>query len=240
MAAAGSNPQENFLQGFRWMSSNDATRGLLLQTKPLKHFTRICLIGMFLLASQSSLLAADTVRLLMSTSAGDMHIEIYPQDAPKTVENFLRYVDSDHYHNASFYRVVRMDNQEQNLVKIEVIQGGMQLEVEDLPFEAIAHESTQTTGIKHLDGVISMARGEPGTAASEFFICVNDQPELDFGGQRNPDGLGFAAFGRVVDGMDVVRAIQAGDTEPPQSELEYTSGQMLLEPVTIYEISRVD
>jgi peptidyl-prolyl cis-trans isomerase A (cyclophilin A) len=136
--------------------------------------------------------------------------------------------------------VVRMDNQEQNNIKIEVIQGGMQLEDEDLPFEAITHESTQATGIKHLDGVISMARGAPGTAASEFFICVNGQPELDFGGQRNPDELGFAAFGKVVDGMDVVRAIQAMDTDTPQGELEYTSGQILLEPVVIYEISRAD
>lgn len=109
-----------------------------------------------------------------------------------------------------------------------------------LPFEAIVHESTQVSGIKHRDGVISMARGAPGTAASEFFICVNDQPELDFGGQRNPDELGFVAFGKVVSGMDVVRLIQAMDTDTPEGELEYTSGQILVEPVVIYEISRVD
>ena len=198
------------------------------------------LLAVFLLASHAGLKAADPVTLVMNTSAGDIRIELYPQAAPVTVENFLKYVDGGHYSNAHFYRVVRMDNQEQNNVKIEVIQGGMQLEAEDLPFEAIPHESTKTTGIRHRDGVISMARGEPGTAASEFFICVNDQPELDFGGQRNPDELGFAAFGKVVSGMDVVRVIQAMDTEAPEGELEYTSGQVLLERVVIYEISRVD
>ena len=84
-----------------------------------------------------------------------------------------------------------------------------------------------------------MARGDPGTAASEFFICVNDQPELDFGGQRNPDQKGFAAFGKVVDGMDVIRNIQQMPTDIPRAgQLEYTSGQILLEPVIIYEVSR--
>ena len=208
--------------------------------KSIKYFTHFCLLAVLLLASHSNLMAADTGTVVMKTNAGDMRIELYPQAAPVTVENFLKYVDGGYYSNSHFYRVVRMDNQEQNNIKIEVIQGGMELEDEDLPFEANTHESTQATGIKHLDGVISMARGAPGTAASEFFICVNDQPELDFGGQRNPDELGFAAFGKVVDGMDVVRAIQAMDTDTPQGELEYTSGQILLEPVVIYEINRAD
>jgi len=177
----------------------------------------------------------------MKTSAGDIRIELFPQAAPVTVENFLMYVDGGYYSNARFYRVVRMDNQQQNTIKIEVIQGGMELDAEDLPFESIGHESTETTGIKHLDGVISMARGEPGTAASEFFICIDDQPELDFGGQRNPDEQGFAAFGKVVEGMDIVRIIQEMATDTPQAEqLEYTSGQILLEPVVIHGISRVN
>lgn len=208
--------------------------------RSIKSLARLCLVAVFLVASHSSLMAADTVTVVMNTSAGNIRIELYPQAAPVTVENFLKYVDGGHYTDAHFYRVVRMDNQEQNTVKIEVIQGGPELETEDLPFEAIPHESTQTTGIKHLNGVISMARDAPGTAASEFFICVNDQPELDFGGQRNPDGLGFAAFGKVIEGMDVVRLIQAKDTDTPEAELEYTSGQILLEPVVIYEIIRAN
>jgi len=196
---------------------------------------------MVLSVFNSSLLAGETVMVVMNTSAGDITLELYPESAPVTVANFLKYVDSQYYDNeASFYRTVRMDNQAQNKIKIEVIQGGLGMEVPDLPFEPIAHETTQTSGILHKDGVISMGRLEPGTATSEFFICINDQPELDFGGDRYPDGQGFATFGKVVKGMDVVRAIQAMKTDIPESEeLEYTSGQMLIEPVVIKEISRV-
>jgi len=210
-----------------------------LYNKLTRHLGHFSLWMVVLLAGHSTLVAAETVSIEMNTSAGDIRLELFPQAAPVTVENFLRYVDGGYYSNAKFYRVVRMDNQQQNTIKIEVIQGGLERDAADLPFEPIAHESTEITGIKHLDGVISMARGDPGTAASEFFICINDQPELDFGGQRNPDQQGFAAFGRVVDGMDVIRTIQEMPTDPPSGELEYTSGQMLLEPVVIYEVSRI-
>jgi len=183
--------------------------------------------------------ATETVTVVMSTSAGDVEIEIYPEAAPVTVANFLEYVDGNIFRHGSIYRVVRMDNQAQNNIKIEVIQGGLGDAEADFAFEPIAHETTETTGILHTDGVISMARLEPGTATSEFFICVNNQPELDFGGQRNPDGQGFAAFGKVVKGMDVVRNIQNMNTDPPpEGELEYTSGQMLLDPVVILGIRR--
>jgi peptidyl-prolyl cis-trans isomerase A (cyclophilin A) len=183
--------------------------------------------------------ATETVTVVMSTSAGDVQIEIYPEAAPVTVANFLEYVDGNIFRHGTIYRVVRMDNQAQNNIKIEVIQGGLGDAEEDFAFQPIAHETTESSGILHTDGVISMARLEPGTATSEFFICVNDQPELDFGGQRNPDGQGFATFGKVVKGMDVVRKIQNMKTDaPPEGELEYTSGQMLLDPVVIFGISR--
>jgi len=182
---------------------------------------------------------AETITVVMKTSAGDIRLDLYPEAAPITVENFLKYVDGNYYDNTHFYRVVRMDNQAQNKIKIEVIQGGLGMEELDLPFEPIVHETTQVTGILHKDGVISMGRLEPGTATTEFFICINDQPELDFGGKRNPDGQGFAGFGKVVTGMDVIRRIQKMSTDtPPQENLEYTSGQMLLDPVLIYGISR--
>ena len=198
-----------------------------------------CLIFLFLSLINAQILASETVTVVMSTSAGKITIELYPQAAPVTVNNFLRYVDGGYYSNSHFYRTVRMDNQAQNKIKIEVIQGGLGMETSDLPFEPITHESTQSTGLLHLDGVISMGRLEPGTASSEFFICINDQPELDFGGQRNPDRLGFAAFGKVVQGMDVVREIQSMETVMPVGEdLEYTSGQMLKDPVVILNISR--
>lgn len=195
---------------------------------------------LFVSMFQGNVIAAETIMVVMDTSAGDITLELYPEAAPVTVANFLEYVDGKHYNNqASFYRTVRMDNQAQNKIKIEVIQGGLGMEVPDLPFGPIAHETTKTSGILHKDGVISMGRLEPGTASSEFFICINDQPELDFGGDRYPDGQGFATFGRVVKGMDVVRAIQAMKTDMPEGEeLEYTSGQMLIDPVVIHKISR--
>jgi len=145
--------------------------------------------------------------VLIKTGIGDIVVELFDKQAPVTVANFLAYVDQGLFKGASFYRVVRLDNQPRSSVKIEVIQGGLGAGGgKALP--PILHETTDRTGIRHRDGTVSMPRDKPGTASSEFFICVNDQPELDFMGLRNPDGRGFAAFGRVVQGMDVVRSIQ--------------------------------
>ena len=147
-------------------------------------------------------------KVKIETSLGEITVEIDTINAPVSANNFLKHVDAGTYKNAVFYRVVRMDNQPNNDVKIEVIQGGVFVEVQFEKIEPISHETTKDTGLKHLDGTISMARSTPGTASTEFFICVGNQPELDFGGKRNPDGQGFAAFGQVVKGMDVVRKIQ--------------------------------
>ena len=144
----------------------------------------------------------------ITTDLGQIEIELYPDKAPFTTENFLQYVDEDRFKGATFYRVVTLDNQPDDSIRIEVIQGGLVDDDHPRALPPIAHETTAETGIRHKDGVISMARWTPGTATGEFYICVNDQPELDFGGKRNPDGQGFAAFGRVIKGMDVVRAIQ--------------------------------
>lgn len=179
----------------------------------------------------------DTV-VIVDTSAGQIVVELYPDAAPLTVANFLAYVDSGRYEGGTFYRVVRDDNQAQNTVLIDVIQGGLGFDnpAESLP--AVLHESTAMTGLQHLDGTVSLARAEPGTGSSEFFVCVGEQPSLDHGGLRNPDGLGFAAFGRTLQGMHVVRQIQAMPTIQPQGALEYTSGQMITEPVIIHSIRR--
>jgi peptidyl-prolyl cis-trans isomerase A (cyclophilin A) len=166
-------------------------------------------------------------RVLMRTELGDILIEIFERRAPLTAANFLAYVDDDLLNSAHFYRVVRLDNQPDSEIQIEVIQGGLGFDAE-APRSPIEHETTEQTGVRHLDGVISMARLEPGSAGSEFFICVGDQPELDFGGKRNPDGQGFAAFGRAVSGMDTVRAIHR----------QASNGQMLTDPVVITEIVR--
>ena len=148
-------------------------------------------------------------RVLIRTGFGDIVVQVFEQQAPVTAANFLRYVREGRYEDASFYRTVRMNNQPDKPIKIEVIQGGLGDDEGSRALPAIAHETTAKTGVLHRDGTVSMARAEPGTASSEVFICIGDQPELDFGGRRNPDGQGFAAFGKVISGMDVVRRIQA-------------------------------
>ena len=127
---------------------------------------------------------------------------------------------------------MRLDN-DNGFPKIEVVQGGSNKTFRD--FAAIQLETTKQTGIKHLDGVLSMARGEPNTATSEFFIVIGAQPSLDFGGKRNPDGQGFAAFGRVTKGMDIVKKIHQ-IRKAQQVEDDYVTGQILAEPVAITNI----
>lgn len=170
----------------------------------IRSIGKISMISLFVLGVFLACGPAHS-RVLIKTGMGDITVEVYENKAPITAVNFLRHVDEHHYDGAYFYRVVRMDNQPDNVIKIEVIQGG--LDADDRRRSPIGHETTNQTGILHRDGVISMARLEPGTATTEFFICVGDQLQLDYGGQRNPDGQGFAAFGKVIDGMDVVKSI---------------------------------
>lgn len=152
-------------------------------------------------------LMAQSPRVAIETELGTIEVSLEATKAPVTTANFLRYVRSGAYMGGHFHRTVTMTNQPQSKVKIEVIQGGSAREDKDLL--AIPLERTCDTGLRHLDGTISMARDTPDSATSGFFICIDDQPELDFGGKRNPDGQGFAAFGRVAKGMDLVRKIQA-------------------------------
>jgi peptidyl-prolyl cis-trans isomerase A (cyclophilin A) len=176
------------------------------------------------------------VNVIMETGMGTIEIELYADKAPQTVANFLRHVDGRHLDGGSFYRTVTFDN-DNGKPKIEVIQGGLGDGAN--PFPPIAHETTEQTGILHRDGVISMSRDEVGTASSEFFICLGDHPALDFGAERYPDRQGFAAFGRVTSGMDVVRAINLAAAEAP-SDSAYTKGQILTEPVAIRSVRRAD
>jgi peptidyl-prolyl cis-trans isomerase A (cyclophilin A) len=166
--------------------------------------------------------------VLIETVLGDIQLEVDTVHAPLTALNFLRYVEDNYYQNAHFYRTVTLDNQPDNLVKIEVIQGGVKppnpKRDYSAKYPAITLESTNQTGLRHLDGTISMARFDPDSATSEFFICINDQPELNFSGKRNPDGQGFAAFGKVIAGMEVVRQIHRlaaeGQTLTPPVEIK--------------------
>lgn len=166
--------------------------------------------------------------VIIETEAGAIDITLDDDQAPGTVANFLRYVDAGMYDGGRFHRVVRLDNQPNDAIRIEVIQGGVNLERMTENGAPIPLERTSETGLRHLDGTISMARFRPDSAVSDFFICIGDQPELDFGGMRNPDGQGFAAFGQVTDGMDVVRTIQAGTTD----------SQTLIFPARIISVKR--
>lgn len=154
------------------------------------------------------------VRVLIRTDAGDIEVEVDTVRAPVTATNFLRYVDAGSFTDGSFYRVVRSDNQPNEQVKIDVIQGGRARGT--VRFPPIELERTNATGLIHQDGALSMARAGVDTATSEFFICVGAQPELDYGGQRNPDGQGFAVFGHVIRGMDVVHRIHTMPAERQQ------------------------
>ena len=166
--------------------------------------------------------------VLIETDLGNIEAEVFIKNAPVTGRNFMHHVDTGTYNKgACFYRVVRMDNQPDNDVKIEVIQGGLYHDEEQ--FSPIVHETTGMTGMKHTDGTLSMARTHPGSATTEFFICIGDQPELDYQGKRNPDEQGFAAFGRITKGLDVARKIQQqGD-----------SIQYLTNPIAIHSIKRI-
>jgi peptidyl-prolyl cis-trans isomerase A (cyclophilin A) len=177
---------------------------------------------------------SESVRVRMTTDLGVVDIELNVEAAPISANNFLRLVDSGHMDGTSFYRVVSPEN-DNGSPPISVIQGGNGSG--DSPFEPIGHETTEGTGLLHLNGAISMARADVGTASTEFFICIGAQPALDFAAQRNPDGQGFAVFGYVVDGMDVVQAIHQQPSDAP-TESAYLKGQMLEEPVIIISIRR--
>ena len=184
------------------------------------------LIG-FLILAFSSYAQQQKINCIIKTSLGDIEVELYPRKAPVTVANFLKYIDNHLYDSSSFFRVTTPANEAGREIRIEVIQGG------DVPeekmFDPIVMETTEQTGIHHENGVISMARMGPDSATSHFFICIGDQPELDYKGKRNPDGQGFAAFGMVTKGMEVVKKIQSGKEKD----------QYLIEPVLIYSISRM-
>jgi peptidyl-prolyl cis-trans isomerase A (cyclophilin A) len=171
---------------------------------------------------------AVPVMVVMETSLGKIEVAVETAKAPVTAANFLRYVDEGLYDNGRWHRTVKMNNQPQSPIRIEVIQGGRS-EGGTPNYDAIPLERTTKTGLLHKDAVISMARFAPDSARSDFFICIGDQPELDFGGKRNPDGQGFAAFGRVISGMDVVRRIQ----QAPNNE-----GQKLTPPIAILRVYR--
>lgn len=146
--------------------------------------------------------------IIISTDMGDIEVELFADKAPLTVKAFLSYVDSGFYTNSSFYRVVLLEGLSSSL-NVGLIQGGSWQTNDKLHpgVAGIAHESTKQTGLSHTSGTISLARTKPGTANTEFFICIGDQSQFDHGNQGAEDMEGYAAFGRVFAGMTVVRKI---------------------------------
>jgi len=168
-------------------------------------------------------------RLRITTDLGVIDVEVDPARAPVTSTNFLKYVDGTFFDGGQFHRSARLETQAERPVKIEVVQASINRERSKESFPAIPLERTSATGLTHKDGTLSMARSGPDSATSSFFICVGDQPSLDFGGARNADGQGFAAFGRVVAGMDVVRKIHQSPAK----------GETLEPPVKILKVERL-
>lgn len=188
---------------------------------------------------------STTVRI--DTEFGAIRVRVDTEASPITSTNFLHYVEEGLYDGGAFHRTVRLDNQSNaNLprrkdvnddggqlpndqIAIEVIQATINEERKDELDDPIPLERTSETGLRHVDGTISMARTTPDSAIADFFICINDQPELDFGGRRNQDGQGFAAFGQVIEGMDVVRTIQSQPSDGQHLDPEVTITRIVIE-----------
>jgi len=178
-------------------------------------------------------LAPGEIAVGIETSLGTFYIAVDPKRAPITTTNFLRYVDARLYDWGRFHRATRPDNYTAappNRPMMNIIQGGINPAKRDSGFAPIPLERTTLTGIKHVVGVVSMARGEPDSATSDFFVLLDDQPSLDYGGLRFDDGQGGGAFGHVLSGLDVVKKIQQQPVD----------GQNLSGPVTIRRVWRLD
>ncbi|XBQ15579.1 MAG: peptidylprolyl isomerase [Oceanicaulis sp.] len=176
---------------------------------------------------------------VIETSAGDIRVALAEDAAPISVANFVRHAEAGAYDGGLFYRSVRPDNDRPDVEPMSLIQGGYDFDGSS-GAEPIAHEPTTQTGLSHKRGAISMARFDPGTATTEFFIMVADYPGLDAGpGTRNPDELGYAVFGEVIEGMDVVETIWSGETSIENAPEDFQYAQFLVEPVRI-ETVRVE
>lgn len=168
--------------------------------------------------------------VVIKTEYGDIELELYPEKAPATVAAFMANIKAGNYKDVSFYRVLKNDNLPEEYNQ-GLIQGGVfQAKPALVPgLKKVPHESPRQTGLSHESGTISMARTTPGSATSEFFICIGDQKQFDSSSRGNSDGLGYAAFGKVVEGMKVIRKIQNGKS----------TGEQFNSPVKISNIKKL-
>ena len=174
--------------------------------------------------------AARTTDVVVKTDAGDITLALDPVHAPLTVANFLRYVDAHRFDGVTFYRAMKLGPD------LGLIQGGVRNDPKRL-FPPVAHEATTQTGLAHVDGTVSMPRNAPGSANGDFFITVGAIPSLDADPSRPGDNAGFAAFGHVVAGMDVVHRILDAPTSPTAGAGPM-KGQMLAPAVRIVSVRR--
>jgi peptidyl-prolyl cis-trans isomerase A (cyclophilin A) len=183
----------------------------------------------FLLSAAATTLTPARKTILFTTPLGQIKITLSP-NAPLSSNDFLTYVTLGFWNQGTFLRTVRPDN-DHGHPQISVLQAA--IANPDNAWSPVPHEPTNKTGLRHEDGTVSLTRGAPGTGSgAEIFICIGPQPALDYGGLRNPDGQGFAAFAQVTAGMDVVRQIWRRPATAPSPDA-YTAGQILTDPVTI-------
>jgi peptidyl-prolyl cis-trans isomerase A (cyclophilin A) len=221
----------------------NSMKGIMKGMKGMKHMK---IVGAVLISAltfgagsaQSPAPSSQPVMVILETDKGTIEIEVNVPKAPLTSENFLKYVDGGFYDGGRFTRTVRPDTETRTDFPIQVIQATVSPARATGAFPAIPLERTNVTGLRHKNGVISMARSNAAdTATNQFFICIGDQPELDFGGKRNADGQGFAAFGRVIIGMDVVEAIQRAPVSKDPQDPKILR-QTLAPPVVITKAYR--
>ncbi len=180
---------------------------------------------------------AKPVLVTFETELGNITMEVDTVHAPITGENFLRYVDGKFYDGGIINRAVRPDNTTRHDVEIQVIQFQINPARNREQFPPIPMERTSVTGLKHVNGSLSMARNGPDTATASFSITIGDQPEMDFGGKRNADGQGFAVFGQVVEGMNFVMKIHSSHTLPAGQRGAYRT-ETLDPPIKILKAYR--
>jgi peptidyl-prolyl cis-trans isomerase A (cyclophilin A) len=194
---------------------------------------RSFVVGAGLLAAvpRAALAAPARARVVIKTGRGSIVVELEPQKAPLTSANFLRYVDAQAYDEGTFFRAARTPG----VPRDGTIVGAPAARVR--PFPPIRHESTTSTGLRHVNGALSLGRFAPGTATNNFFICVGDQPYLDAHPGAPGDNLGFAAFGHVVSGMAVVEKILSLPTNGA-TKFKDQRGQWLKPPVPILNMRR--
>jgi peptidyl-prolyl cis-trans isomerase A (cyclophilin A) len=196
----------------------------------MKQITLLIAFGMCCMACKSKKVY-NNPHIAIQTQFGDIEIELFPKQAPKTVAAFLAYIDSGFYERSNFYRVLNITNQPSDAPKTELIQGGLwkSNNTKARTLKGTPHESTLQTGLLHEAGTISMARNEPGTATTEFFICMGREIGLDYNGENAPDKQGFAAFGKVVKGMGIAERIYG----------EKDRDQLFTPPITILNIIKL-